>query len=52
MSRIFWDINLLVYLIEDKGERAEQVAAWFSPTLVNSLVKSEFFVIERAHPSS
>ena len=27
MSRIFWDTNLFVYLIEDRGERAEQVAA-------------------------
>ena len=26
MSRIFWDTNLFVYLIEDRGERAEQVA--------------------------
>ena len=27
MSRIFWDTNLFVYLIEDRGERAEQVVA-------------------------
>ena len=27
MSRIFWDTNLFVYLIEDRGERAERVAA-------------------------
>ena len=27
MSRIFWDTHLFVYLIEDRGERAEQVAA-------------------------
>ena len=27
MSRIFWDTNLFVYLIEDRGERARQVAA-------------------------
>ena len=27
MSRIFWDTNLFVYLIEDRGERAGQVAA-------------------------
>ena len=26
MSRIFWDTNLFVYLIEDRGARAEQVA--------------------------
>lgn len=27
MSRVFWDTNLFVYLIEDKGERTERVAA-------------------------
>lgn len=27
MDRIFWDTNLFIYLIEDKGERAEQVVA-------------------------
>ena len=27
LSRIFWDTNLFVYLIEDRGERAEQVVA-------------------------
>ena len=27
MSRVFWDTNLFVYLVEDRGERAEQVAA-------------------------
>ena len=27
MSRIFWDTNLFVYLLEDKGERTEQVVA-------------------------
>ena len=27
MSRIFWDTNLFVYLVEDRGERAEQVVA-------------------------
>lgn len=27
MSRIFWDTNLFVYLVEDSGERAAQVAA-------------------------
>ena len=27
MSRIFWDTNLFVYLVEDRGERAERVAA-------------------------
>lgn len=27
MSRIFWDTNLFVYLLEDKGERAEQVGS-------------------------
>ena len=27
MSRIFWDTNLFVYLIEDAGERARQVIA-------------------------
>ena len=27
MSRIFWDTNLFVYLIEGAGNRAEQVAA-------------------------
>ena len=25
MSRVFWDTNLFVYLVEDDGERAEQV---------------------------
>ncbi len=25
MSRIFWDTNLFVYLVEDQGERTEQV---------------------------
>ena len=27
MSRIFWDTNLFVYLVEDRGARAEQVVA-------------------------
>ena len=27
MSRIFWDTNLFVYLLEDKGERTEKVVA-------------------------
>lgn len=27
MSRVFWDTNLFVYLIEDKGERTERVEA-------------------------
>ncbi len=27
MSRIFWDTNLFIYLIEGAGSRAEQVAA-------------------------
>ena len=27
MSRIFWDTNLFAYLVEDRGERAERVAA-------------------------
>lgn len=27
MSRIFWDTNLFVYLIEDKGERGKRVSA-------------------------
>ncbi len=27
MSRIFWDTNLFVYLVEDRGTRAEQVMA-------------------------
>ena len=27
MSRIFWDTNLFVYLLEDKGELTEQVVA-------------------------
>ena len=27
MSRIFWDTNLFVYLLEDRGRRAGQVAA-------------------------
>ena len=27
MSRIFWDTNLFVYLLEAEGERAERVAA-------------------------
>ena len=27
MSRVFWDTNLFVCLVEDRGERAEQVAA-------------------------
>ena len=27
MSRIFWDTNLFVYLLEDKGELAERVVA-------------------------
>ena len=26
MSRVFWDTNLFVYLVEDRGERAERVA--------------------------
>ena len=27
MSKVFWDTNLFVYLVEDDGERAERVAA-------------------------
>ena len=27
MSRIFWDTNLFVYLVEDRGARTEQVLA-------------------------
>ena len=27
MSRVFWDTNLFVYLVEDEGTRAEQVVA-------------------------
>ena len=27
MSRIFWDTNLFVYLVEDRGTRARQVVA-------------------------
>lgn len=27
MSKVFWDTNLFVYLVEDRGERAERVAA-------------------------
>jgi predicted nucleic acid-binding protein len=27
MSRVFWDTNLFVYLVEDKGTRADQVVA-------------------------
>ena len=27
MSRIFWDTNLFVYLVEDRGRRAEQIVA-------------------------
>ena len=27
MSKIFWDTNLFVYLVEDRGARAEQVVA-------------------------
>ena len=27
MSRIFWDTNLFVYLVEDRGTRADQVVA-------------------------
>ena len=27
MSKIFWDTNLFLYLVEDAGERAEQVVA-------------------------
>jgi len=27
MSRIFWDTNLFVYLLEDKGELADRVAS-------------------------
>ena len=27
MSRIFWDTNLFIYLLEDKGELAEQVVS-------------------------
>ena len=27
MSRIFWDTNLFVYLLEDKGELTERVVA-------------------------
>ena len=27
MSRVFWDTNLFVYLIEGRGDRAERVAA-------------------------
>ncbi len=26
MSRVFWDTNLFIYLIEDEGERARRVA--------------------------
>ena len=26
MSRVFWDTNLFVYLVEDRGERAERVS--------------------------
>ena len=27
VSKVFWDTNLFVYLVEDRGERAERVAA-------------------------
>ena len=27
MSRVFWDTNLFVCLVEDRGERAERIAA-------------------------
>ena len=27
MSKVFWDTNLFVYLVEDEGERTEQVVA-------------------------
>ena len=27
MSKVFWDTNLFVYLVEDEGERAERVVA-------------------------
>jgi predicted nucleic acid-binding protein len=27
MSRVFWDTNLFIYLFEDRGERADRVAA-------------------------
>ena len=27
MSKVFWDTNLFVYLLEDKGKYAEQVIA-------------------------
>ena len=27
MSRVFWDTNLFVYLVEDRDERAKRVAA-------------------------
>lgn len=27
MSRIFWDTNLFVYLLEDKGELTERVVS-------------------------
>ncbi len=27
VSRIFWDSNLFIYLVEDQAEHAEQVAA-------------------------
>ena len=27
MSRIFWDTNLFIYLLEDKGDRTERVVA-------------------------
>ena len=27
MSRVFWDTNLFVYLVEDRGARADQVMA-------------------------
>ena len=27
MSRVFWDTNLFVYLVEDRDERAERVVA-------------------------
>ena len=26
VSRVFWDTNLFVYLVEDRGERAERVS--------------------------
>lgn len=33
MSRVFWDTNLFVYLLEDKEVHAEQVAALYRRTV-------------------